>query len=192
VVQARQDGRVRLPRRLVVGITGAEGATYAVRLLEVLRDTPVETHLVMCPCSRESLRAETGRDPADLRRLADRVYHPSNQAARISSGSFLTEGMIIAPCSATSLAAIATGLATTLIHRAADVMMKEGRRLALLVHESPLSAVHVENLRRLGRVSCVMAPSVTSFSDPPASLDRMVDRTVARLLDLFGIDHGLG
>ena len=192
MVQARQDGRVRLPRRLVVGITGAEGATYAVRLLEVLRDTPVETHLVMCPCSRESLRAETGRDPADLRRLADRVYHPSNQAARISSGSFLTEGMIIAPCSATSLAAIATGLATTLIHRAADVMMKEGRRLALLVHESPLSAVHVENLRRLGRVSCVMAPSVTSFSDPPASLDRMVDRTVARLLDLFGIDHGLG
>jgi 4-hydroxy-3-polyprenylbenzoate decarboxylase len=174
------------PRRLVIGITGGAGAAYGVRLLEVLQATDVETHLVMCDCSKQALLAETGRTPAAVRRLADRAYQPSNQAARISSGSFLTDGMIIAPCSTRSLAAIANGLATNLVHRAADVMMKEGRKVVLLVQESPLSSIQVENLERLARVPVVVVPSLAEHS-AAGTLVEDLDLIVARLLGHFDI-----
>lgn len=178
------------PRRLVIGITGGTGAAYGVRLLEVLQATEVETHLVMCDCSKQTLLAETGRKPAEVRKLADRVYRPSNQAARISSGSFLTDGMIIAPCSTRSLAAIANGLATNLVHRAADVMMKERRKLVLLVQESPLSPIQGENLERLARVPVVVIPPLAELS-AAGSLEEELDLTTARLLGHFGISRPL-
>lgn len=174
------------PRRLVIGITGGAGAAYGVRLLEVLQATDIETHLVMCDCSKQALLAETGRKPAAVRKIADRVYQPSNQAARISSGSFLTDGMIIAPCSTRSLAAIANGLATNLVHRAADVVMKEGRKLVLLVQESPLSSIQVENLERLARVPAVVVPLLAERS-AAGSLEEDLDLIVARLLGHFDI-----
>jgi len=163
-------------------MTGVDGARYGIRLLEALRDTAVESHLVMCPCAHDSIRSETGQDPDSVRKLADRAYHPGNQAARISSGSFLTRGMVIAPCSARSMAAIVNGYATTLVARAADVTLKEGRPLALLVSESPLSPIQAANLRRAGTIPGV----VVSFpGGQPA------DDVVRGLLDRLAIPHGL-
>jgi 4-hydroxy-3-polyprenylbenzoate decarboxylase len=174
--------RTQASRRLVVGITGAEGAAYGVRLLEVLRGTSLETHLVMCDCSRDRVRLDTGRDPEDIRRLAHRAYAPWNQAARISSGSFLTEGMIVAPCSTKSLASIAIGLAGNLVHRAADVTLKEGRQLVLLVGEPPFPAIHREHLRRLSDAGAVVLPAA------PSRDERSIDAAIGRLLDRFGIE----
>jgi 4-hydroxy-3-polyprenylbenzoate decarboxylase len=167
--------------RLVIGLTGGPGAFFGVRLLEMLQDTPVETHLVICGCARNTILAETGCDPDDVRRLADRSYHEANQAARVSSGSFLTAGMIVAPCSTRSLGSIANGYANNLIHRAADVTIKEGRRLALLVDAPSLSAIDEENLLRMNAV-----PAVT-VSHPNGSGPAAVDATVTELLALFGI-----
>lgn len=183
-------GRSAAPRRLIVGVTGGTGAIFGVRLLEALRGTSVETHLVMCDCSRATILAETGLEPEQVRKLADRVYAQGNQAARISSGSFLTEGMVIAPCSMKSLAAIANGLATNLVHRAADVTMKEGRRLVLLARDASLSPIQMENVARLASVpgAVVLPPTVGSGDGGEAD---MVDRTVGALLGQFGIEHDL-
>lgn len=137
---------------MVVGVTGGPGAGLAVRLLEALAPLPVETHLVMCGCASRRMEREVGRTPDEVRALADRVYAEGNQAARISSGSFLTAGMIVAPCSNTSLVSIGLGLATNLIHRAADVTMKEGRPLVLLLGEEDLGPLQAEALLRLERV----------------------------------------
>jgi 4-hydroxy-3-polyprenylbenzoate decarboxylase len=187
--EARKDGPAPR-RRVVVGITGETGMVYAVRLLEVLRELPVETHLVMCECARDQIAAETGLDPDVVAKLADRSYHFRNQAARISSGSFLTEGMIVAPCSMKSLAAIAQGMATNLIHRAADVTVKEGRRLALLIRQGPLSPIHLETMSLAARGPAVLV-SPEAAASPAVGLEGMVDRTVAGLLDQVGIEHGL-
>jgi len=169
---------VSVPERLIVAMTGADGTRYGIRLLETLRDTPVESHLVMCPCSRQTIRSETGHDPDLVRKLADRAYHPHNQAARISSGSFLTRGMVIAPCSVRSMATIVNGYATTLVARAADVTLKEGRPLVLLVSESPLSPIQVANLRRVQSIPGV----VVSWPG-----DRPADDVVSGLLDQLAI-----
>jgi 4-hydroxy-3-polyprenylbenzoate decarboxylase len=157
-------------------MTGVAGSHYGIRLLEALRETSVESHLVMCPCAREVIRTETGRDPDVVRRLADRSYHPSNQAAKISSGSFLTKGMVIAPCSVRSMAAIVNGYATTLVARAADVTLKERRPLVLLVNESPLSPIQVDNLRRAASV-----PGVVVSWPGQRGADDVVDGLLAQL-----------
>jgi 4-hydroxy-3-polyprenylbenzoate decarboxylase len=177
--------------RLTVGITGATGAIYGVRILEVLRDTPVETHLIMSSWAKKTIIAETGRNPNEIVAMADHVYDEENQAARLSSGSFLTGGMLIAPCSMKTLAAIASGYSENLIQRAADVNIKEGRKLLLLVRESPLSVIHLENMLRLARIGIVIMPPVPAFYARPRSLDEMVDHTVGRALDHFGIELNL-
>ena len=175
---------------LVVGITGASGAVYGVRLLEVLSETPVETHLVVSKWGQRTLEHETGRSLDDLRALADRHYGPGDMAALMSSGSSAIDGMVVAPCSARSLAAIACGLSENLIHRAADVMLKERRPLVLMVRETPLSPIHLENMLKLAQLGATILPPVPAFYNSPASIDAIVDYTVARTLDQFGLRLG--
>jgi 4-hydroxy-3-polyprenylbenzoate decarboxylase len=175
------------PRRLIVGITGASGSIYGVRLLEMLRGTDVETHLVMSRWGARTLVHETHYTPERVAALAS-VAHPlTDQGAPISSGSFVTMGMVIAPCSARTLAAIAHGLGDHLVHRAADVVLKERRRLVLAVREAPLHEIHLENMLKLSRMGVVIAPPVPAFYSRPQNIDEIVNYTAARLLDQFGI-----
>jgi 4-hydroxy-3-polyprenylbenzoate decarboxylase len=174
--------------RLIVGITGATGAIYGVRLLERLRDAGVETHLVLSRWGIRTLVHETTWSRERVEALAHAVYAPGDMAAVISSGSFKTDGMIVAPCSAKSLAAIAHGFGDNLIHRAADVVLKERRRLVLMVRETPLSDIHLENMLKLSRMGAVMAPPLPAFYNHPQSVDDVVDHTVTRILDLFGVE----
>jgi flavin prenyltransferase len=174
-------------RRLIIGITGASGSIYGVRILEMLRGTDVETHLVMSRWGARTLVHETRYTPEQVQRLAS-VTHPlTDQGASISSGSFVTMGMVIAPCSARTLAAIAHGLGDHLVHRAADVVLKERRKLVLAVREAPLHEIHLENMLKLSRMGVVIAPPVPAFYSNPASIDELVNYTAARLLDQFGI-----
>ncbi|MGH3094947.1 MAG: UbiX family flavin prenyltransferase [Streptosporangiales bacterium] len=177
--------------RLVVAMTGATGAVYGVRLLEALHDTPVETHVVVSEWARKTIAIETDRRPDDVLALATRVYREGNQAAAISSGSFRTMGMVVAPCSMKTLAGIAYGFADNLIVRAAEVTMKESRKLMLLVRESPLSVIHLENMLTVARAGAVIAPPAPAFYANPASVEEMVDQTVGRVLDQFDIEHSL-
>lgn len=170
-------------RRVVVGLTGGPGLAYGVRLLEVLAQLPVETHLVMSRGATRSVARETGRVPEEVRGLAHRVYAEDNQAARISSGSFLTLGMAIAPCSASSLASIGLGLATNLVHRAADVTIKEGRPLVLLLAADPSGPFHDEALRRLERTPGVALVRPSGDPAEPAA----VEAAVREVLGLLGI-----
>jgi 4-hydroxy-3-polyprenylbenzoate decarboxylase len=176
--------------RLVIGISGASGAIYGARLLELLRPLPVETHLVMSRSAEVTLALETGLKPADLRARADVVHAVGDLAAPISSGSFQTIGMILAPCSVRSMAEIATGATTTLLTRAADVALKERRRLVLLVRETPLHTGHLRTMTALSEMGAVIAPPVPAFYAKPQSLDEMIDQTLGRILDLFGLDAG--
>src|SRR5688572_7033473 len=175
------------PRRLVVGITGATGTMLGVRLLQALRGTGVETHLVVSRWGARTLLHETPYSLDEVRRLATRSYPENDQGAAISSGSFLTEGMVIVPCSVRTLAAVAHGHCENLLQRAADVVLKERRRLVLAVRETPLNDVHLENMLKLSRMGAVIAPPLPAFYTRPKTLDDVVDHTVARLLDLFGI-----
>ncbi len=175
------------PRRLVVGLTGATGAILAVRLLEVLKDTDVETHLVVSRWGARTLLEETPFTLEDVRSLATRWYAEGDQGAAIASGSFLTLGMVVLPCSVKTLSAIAHGHADDLIHRAADVVLKERRRLVLAVLEAPLSAIHLENMLKLARLGVVIAPPMPAFYNHPATIDDQVNHTVGRVLDLFDI-----
>jgi flavin prenyltransferase len=177
--------------RLVVAMTGATGAIYGVRILETLRDTPVETHAIISAWAEKTIAAETEWNPAGVMELADHLYDENNQAARLSSGSFLTGGMIVAPCSMKTLSAIANGYSDNLISRAADVTLKEGRKLLLLVRESPLNAIHLENMLRLARLGVVIMPPAPAFYARPKTLQEMVDHTVGRALDHFGVDLNL-
>ncbi len=177
--------------RLIVGITGATGVVYGVRLLEVLRGLPVETHLVMTRPAVATIGYELDRTVAEIRALADHVYPPQDIGARIASGGFATVGMVVAPCSMRSLAAIATGLADNLLIRAADVTLKERRRLVLLVRETPLSLVHLRNMLQVTEAGGVVMPPLPAFYARPTSIADMVDHTIGRVLDLFGIDSGL-
>src|SRR3954454_9171884 len=176
--------------RLIVGISGASGAIYGARLLELLRKLPVETHLVMSRSAEMTLALETDLKPADLRARADVVHAIGDLAAPISSGSFQTLGMIIAPCSIRSMAEIATGATTTLLTRAADVVLKERRRLVLLVRETPLHTGHLRTMTALSEMGAVIAPPVPAFYAKPQSLEEMIDHTLGRALDLFGFDSG--
>jgi len=175
------------PRRLIVGITGASGSIYGVRLLEMLRGTDVETHLVMSRWGARTLVHETPYTPEQVQRLASVAHALTDQGASISSGSFVTMGMVIAPCSARTLAAIAHGLGDHLVHRAADVVLKERRKLVLTVREAPLHEIHLENMLKLSRMGVVIAPPVPAFYSNPSSIDEIVNYTAARLLDQFDI-----
>ncbi len=177
--------------RLVVGITGATGVVYGVRLLEVLRGLGVETHLVMTRPAALTIGYELERTPAEVKALADRVHSVHDVGSPLASGSFRCLGMVVAPCSMRTLAAVAHGLADNLLTRAADVMLKERRRLVLLVRETPLSLVHIENMAAATRAGAVIMPPLPAFYARPRTLAEMVDHTVGRVLDLFGLANDL-
>ena len=174
--------------RLVVAITGASGAIFGIRTLQALKSLNVETHLVMSKWARTTIAHETTYSIADVEALCTQVHHPDNQAAPISSGSFRTDGMIIAPCSMKTLAAIRVGFGDSLISRAADVTLKERRKLVLLARESPLSEIHLDNMLALARMGSVILPPMPAFYSNPKSLDDMVDHIIGRLLDQFALD----
>jgi 4-hydroxy-3-polyprenylbenzoate decarboxylase len=174
--------------RLIVGITGATGAIYGVRLLERLRESGVETHLVISRWGARTLLHETPYSREQVEALATVAYAAGDMGASISSGSFRTDGMIIAPCSAKSLAAIAHGYGENLIHRAADVVLKERRKLVLAVREAPLSAIHLENMLTLARMGAMVMPPLPAFYNHPRTIDDIVDYSVARMLDQFGLE----
>lgn len=174
--------------RLVVAITGASGAVYGIRLLERLRDLPVETHLIVSRWARVTIEQETDASFADVKALADVVYAENDQAAAVSSGSFATRGMVIAPCSTKTLAGIATGFAYNLVCRAADVTLKERRPLVLAVRETPLNSLHLRNMLTLSELGATILPPTPAFYARPADLDEMVDYTTLRILDQFGFE----
>jgi 4-hydroxy-3-polyprenylbenzoate decarboxylase len=177
--------------RLIVGISGASGVIYGARLLELLRPLPVETHLVISRTAEVTLALETDLKPAVVRSRADVVHAIGDLAAPISSGSFKTIGMVVAPCSIRSMAEIATGVTTTLLSRAADVVLKERRRLVLMVRETPLHTGHLRNLTALSEMGAVIAPPVPAFYAKPQTIAEMIDQTLGRVLDLFGLDSGV-
>jgi flavin prenyltransferase len=175
------------PRRIIVGITGATGTIFGIRLLEMLQDTDVETHLVLSRWAARTLVHETEYTVERVQALATHVHPVNDQGAPISSGSFVTSGMIVVPCTVRTLAAIAHGLGDNLIHRAADVVLKERRTLVLAVREAPLNEVHLENMLKLARMGAVIAPPMPAFYGRPRSIDDLVNYTVARLLDQIDI-----
>jgi flavin prenyltransferase len=174
--------------RIIVGITGASGAIYGVRLLERFRELDVEVHLIATSWARVTIEHETNYSFAQVKALADVTYGESDQAAAVSSGSFLTHGMVIAPCSTKTLGAIANGFGYNLVCRAADVVLKERRRLVLAVRETPLHAVHLRNMLTLSEMGVTICPPVPAFYNRPESVDDIVDQTVLRLLDQFGFN----
>jgi len=177
-------------QRLIIAITGASGVRYGVRLLELLRPLEIETHLVLSRTAEVTLACETDLKIAQVQALADQCYPATDMAAAISSGSFRTRGMIIAPCSVRSMSEIATGVTTSLVTRAADVVLKERRRLVLMVRETPLHTGHLRTMTQLSEMGAIIAPPVPAFYAKPASLEAMVDHTLGRVLDLFDIDAG--
>lgn len=173
--------------RLIVAITGASGSIYGVRVLQLLQPTGIEAHLVLSKWGARTLQHETGLAPRELETLAHTVHHLNDEGAAISSGSFRTRGMLIAPCSVRTLASIAHGLGDSLVHRAADVVLKERRRLVLAVREAPLSEIHLQNMLTLARMGVVICPPVPAFYTAPQSIDDIVTYTAVRLLDQFDI-----
>jgi flavin prenyltransferase len=176
--------------RIIVGISGASGTIYGARLLEMLQPLPVETHLVVSRAAEMTLALETDLKPAAVRARADVVHAIGDMAASISSGSFKTMGMVVAPCSIRSMSEIASGVTTTLLTRAADVVLKERRRLVLLVRETPLHTGHLRTMTALSEMGAVIAPPVPAFYAKPATIAEMIDQTLGRVLDLFGLDAG--
>jgi 4-hydroxy-3-polyprenylbenzoate decarboxylase len=172
----------------VVGISGASGAIYGVRLLKLLRDAEVESHLVMSRSAQVTLAQETGLRIADVQALADVFYPNTDIGAAISSGSFRVDGMVVAPCSIKTLSEVATGCTGSLLSRAADVMLKERRRLVLMVRETPLHAGHIRSMGAVTDAGAIVYPPVPAFYTKPASLEEMVDHALGRVLDLFDIE----
>ena len=175
-------------RRLVVGISGATGIVYASRLLELLKPTNVETHLVVSRAGDITRSQETDLTSERLRGLADVTYTIGNIAAPLASGSFTTIGMVVLPCSMKTLAEIATGLSESLLSRAADVTLKERRRLVLMVRETPLNLIHLRNMLSVTEAGAIVFPPVPAFYTEPTSIEDMVTQTVGRILDLFDIE----
>jgi flavin prenyltransferase len=177
--------------RLIVGITGATGSIFGIRLLQALAGSGVETHVVVSKWGMQTLAHETSYTLEQVQGMATACYSPNNQGAAISSGSFVTTGMVVAPCSMRTLAAIANGQGDNLIHRAADVILKERRKLVLVVREMPLNDIHLENMLKLSRMGVVILPPVPAFYNHPHSIDELVDHIVMRILDQFDIHLGL-
>jgi len=177
-------------QRIVVGISGASGVIYGVRLLELLRAMPVETHLVMSRAAEVTVAHETTLKVAQVQALAHH-YHPiADIAASISSGSFKTVGMVVAPCSIRSMSEIASGVTSSLLSRAADVTLKERRRLVLMVRETPLHLGHLRTMATLAEMGAIIAPPVPAFYSRPETIEDMIDHSLGRVLDLFGLDTG--
>ncbi len=174
---------------IIVAITGASGAIYGIRLLEFLKKLEIETHLVVSQWAIETLQLETVYTLEYLKKISTRIYDNNELGAAISSGSFKTTGMVIAPCSMKTLAAISCGLSSNLIQRAADVTLKEGRRLILVPRETPLSSIHLENMLKLSRLGVVMMPPMPVFYNNPVSIDDIINHHVGRILDRLNIDH---
>ena len=173
--------------RLVVGITGATGTIFGIRLLQMLRGSDIETHLVVSRWAARTLAHETPHTLEEVQSLATYAYQPGDQGAAISSGSFVTLGMVVAPCSMRTLAAIAHGQGDNLIHRAADVVLKERRKLVLVVRESPLSEIHLENMLKLSRMGVRILPPMPAFYNHPQNLDDLINHIAMRTLDQFDI-----
>ncbi len=176
---------------LIIGISGASGVVYGIRMLEILRELAIETHLVLSRSGEITIAHETDRKIADVKALATHVHAQQDIAASIASGSFRTRGMVVAPCSMRSMSEIASGVTSSLLTRAADVVLKERRRLVLMVRETPLHTGHLRTMTQLSEIGAIVAPPVPAFYARPQSLDDMVDHTIGRVLDLFDIDAGL-
>ncbi|WP_404378652.1 UbiX family flavin prenyltransferase [Caenispirillum salinarum] len=177
--------------RIIVGITGASGIVYGLRTLEILRDLDIETHLILSPAAEVTLAHECDVKVADIKALADVVHRHHDLAAPPSSGSFRTMGMLVAPCSVRSLSEIAGGMASNLLTRAADVTLKERRRLVLMVRETPFHLGHLRAMTAVTEMGAIVAPPLPAFYTRPQSLDDIVDHSVGRALDLFGLDAGV-
>ena len=183
---------VPAPRRIIVAISGASGAVYGARLLQVMQPMPnIETHLVVSDAGWRNLEHELDMDRASVEALADQVHDVRNVGASIASGSFQCSGMVIAPCSMRTLAAVAHGLSDNLLTRAADVVLKERRRLVLMVRESPLHLVHLRNMATATELGAIVCPPMPAFYQRPTSVGEIVDHSVARVLDLLGLEHAL-
>jgi flavin prenyltransferase len=178
----------KTPRRLVVGISGASGTVYGIRMLELLADSGIETHLVMSKSAEMTMAYETDLKPKEVRALAAVNHANADIGASISSGSFQTMGMVVVPCSIKTMSEIATGVTSTLLARAADVVLKERRRLVLAVRETPLHGGHLRTMVQLADMGAVIAPIMPAFYNRPQTVDDIINHTVGRLLDLFGID----
>jgi 4-hydroxy-3-polyprenylbenzoate decarboxylase len=179
------------PRRLVIGLSGASGVVFGVRALELLAPTDVEVHLVVSKSAEVTMGYELDRKPREVRDLADRAHSPADIGASIASGSFRTMGMLILPCSIRTMSEIATGVTSTLLTRAADVVLKERRRLVLALRETPLHTGHLRTMTALSEMGAVVAPLSPGMYAKPESLDDLIDHTVGRLLDLFDIETGV-
>ena len=177
-----------MSKRIIVGISGASGIVYGVRALQLLSDANVETHLVMSKSAELTLHYEMDMSAAEVKALATVVYPVKNIGAAIASGSFITQGMLVAPCSVRSMAEIATGVTSTLLSRAADVVLKERRKLVLMLRETPLHTGHLRTMTQLSEMGAIIAPPVPAFYSRPESLDQMVTQSVGRVLDLFELE----
>lgn len=177
--------------RIILGITGASGVIYGIRLLEALKELKVETDLIVSDWAQETLKVETNYQLEALRALATKNYLYNDLSASISSGSWLTDGMVIAPCSMKTLAAVANGYSSNLIERAADVTIKEGRKLILVVRETPLSPIHLENMLKLARLGVVIMPPVPGFYAKPQSIEDLIAFQTGKIMDQLGIKHQL-
>lgn len=185
----RQSNEPR--KRLIVGISGASGAIYGIRLLELLKQTEIETHLILTRSAQVTIALETDRKVREVMEMADVVHASADISASISSGSFRTLGMIVAPCSMRSLAEIATGVTSSLLTRAADVTLKERRPLVLLVREAPFNLIHLRNMVSAAEAGATIYPPAPAFYAKPESLEQMIDHTIGRVLDLFDIELGV-
>lgn len=188
-LESREPGAA--PRRLIVGISGASGVAYGIRLLEILREVPVETHLVMTKSAEVTLGHETADKVARVRALADAAYAVEDIGAAIASGSYRTLGMVVAPCSVRSMSEIASGVTSNLLTRAADVVLKERRRLVLMVRETPYHSGHLRTMLRLSEMGAILYPPVPAFYAAPRTIEDIVDQSLGRVLDLFDIDIDL-
>ncbi|MGQ3480989.1 UbiX family flavin prenyltransferase [Paenibacillus sp. TY11] len=174
-------------KKIIIGISGATGSIFGIRILQQLREAGVQSHLVLSPWAIANIPYETGYTVKEVEAMADAVYSYKDQAARISSGSFRVDGMIVAPCSMKTLASIRIGMADNLLTRSADVMLKERKKLLLMTRETPLSSIHLENMLELSRMGVMILPPMPAFYNHPASIEELVDHIVFRALDQFGI-----
>ena len=175
-------------KKIIVGMTGASGSIFGLRLLEALNESDIETHVIASKWAQRTMEHETSYTLDNLKNLADVYYGPGDMGAQISSGSYVTEGMVVVPCSARSVAAIASGFGEHLVHRAADVILKERRPLVLVVRETPMNAIHLENLLKLSQMGVTILPPVPAFYNHPKTLDDIINHVVVRVLDQFRID----
>jgi len=178
-------------RRIVVGISGASGVIYGIRLLEVLKELGVETHLVLTPPSKVTITAETDLQVSDVEKLATKIYRYNDIAAAIASGSFQVDAMVIIPCSMHTLGALASGFADNLLLRAAEVNLKERRALIVVPRETPMTLIHLENMERIARAGAIVVPAMPAFYERPKTLDDIINHLVGKVLDLLGIEHSL-